>query len=278
MPTNPFKEEKTMISDATTPVSRRFRLILTIASWLVLLAGLGIGVLTLGSAAGIWFGAWDFRRGFDMLRIANDYGDLITWFGLAATLVIIAAARLWNTGNLVRLGSMAAAGTLIAGIAYAIPESFRPPEGVTYPPIHDISTDTNSPPEFVAVLPLRVNAANTVVYGSSQNMTPERLAQLTHEAYPDLIPRRYAEPVGAVFERALSAVDEMGWELVAADRDAGRIEATATTFWFRFKDDIVIVLSDAGNETVVNARSVSRVGTGDVGANALRLRKFFTLL
>lgn len=267
-----------MINDKASSRTQRIKLILTVISALVLLAGLCIGLLTLASAAGIWFGAWDFRRGFDLLRVANDYGDLITWIGLGTTVAIVIAAKLWNTGSLIRLGGMAAVGTLVAGIAYGIPESFRPPEGVNYPPIHDISTDTVSPPEFVAVLPLRVDAANTVVYGGSANMTPERLAELTREAYPDLIPRRYPEPASAVFERALSAVDTMGWDLVASDPRAGRIEATATTFWFRFKDDVVIVLTEEGNETVVNARSVSRVGTGDVGANAIRLREFFELL
>lgn len=267
-----------MISDISDKRSNRIRLTLTVSSIAILVAGLGIGLLTLGSAAGIWLGAWDFRRGFTLLRVANDYGDIITGIGIVATALIIVAAKLWNTGNLLKLGGMAAIGTIVAGIAYAIPETFRPPEGVNYPPIHDISTDTVSPPEFVAVLPLRADAANTVEYGGSPDMTPERLAELTREAYPDLVPRRYTETPDEIFQRALAAVDEMGWDLVAADAAAGRIEATATTFWFRFKDDVVILITQEGGETVVNARSVSRVGTGDVGANALRLRKFFEIL
>lgn len=258
--------------------TRRIGLLLKIASILVTAAGLVLGLLTLASAAGIWLGAWDFRQGFDLLRIANDYGDVIMWTCLGSTLVIVFAAKLWNTGSALCLGLLAATGTLIAAVAYTIPESFRPPEGVNYPPIHDISTDLVAPPQFVAVLPLRADAPNTVVYGGSDNMTPERLAELTREAYPDLVPRYYAEPRDMVFERAVAAVSEMGWELVAADQNAGRVEATATTFWFRFKDDIVITFAEAEGQTLVNARSVSRVGTGDVGANALRLREFFTIL
>jgi hypothetical protein len=173
---------------------------------------------------------------------------------------------------------MAASGTVVAAIAFYIPESFRPGEGVNYPPIHDISTNLISPPEFVAILPLRVDAANTVIYGGSNNMTPERLVQLTEEAYPDLVTRRYSESADEVFSKALAAVDELGWELVDQSTDEGRIEATDTTFWFRFKDDIVIEINQQGSETLVDARSVSRVGTGDVGANAIRLRKLFELL
>ena len=81
-----------------------------------------------------------------------------------------------------------------------------------------------------------------------------------------------------IFEKALAGVDDLGWELVAANASAGRIEATDTTFWFRFKDDVVITIEQQGSDTVVDARSVSRVGTGDVGANAIRLRKLFALL
>ncbi|MSR12534.1 MAG: DUF1499 domain-containing protein [Gammaproteobacteria bacterium] len=267
-----------MTLDMTSNQTRRVKLLLKFASILVAAAGIILGLLTLASAAGIWLGAWDFRRGFDLLRMANDYGDVIAWTCLAITVVIVFAARLWNTGNALRLGTLAATGTLIAGIAYAIPESCRPPEGVNYQPIHDISTDLVSPPEFVAILPLRAAAPNTVVYGGTDNMTPERLAELTREAYPDLVPRTYPEPIAPVFTRAVAAVSELGWELVAADQSAGRIEATATTFWFRFKDDIVITFAETTGQTLVNARSVSRVGVGDVGANALRLRKFFALL
>ena len=256
----------------------KVKLTLNIASIGVLLAGIGIGIVTLAAAAGIWLGLWDFRRGFDLLRISNNYGDIIAWIGLFGTLAIVVAAKLFDTGNVIRLGGLAAIGTLTAFVAYSIPESFRPPVGVNYPPIHDISTDLNAPPNFVDVLPLRIDAANTVIYGGSNNMTPERLAQLTAEAYPDLVPQHYDAAFDEVFDRALAAVDRLGWELVSTARSSGRIEATDTTLWFRFKDDIVIIIAAQGNQTLVNARSVSRVGTGDVGANAIRLRAFCVML
>jgi uncharacterized protein (DUF1499 family) len=109
-------------------------------------------------------------------------------------------------------------------------------------------------------------------------MTPEQLIEQTDEAYPDLVTQLYSESVNEVFEKALAAVDDLGWELVAQDASAGRIEATDTTFWFRFKDDVVIKIDQQGSETAVDVRSVSRVGTGDVGANAIRMRKLFALL
>jgi len=267
-----------MTIEITSNRTRKIKLLLNVASILVAVAGTIIGLVTLAAAAGIWLNLWDFRKGFDLLRFGNDYGDIVAWFCLALTIVIVLAAKLWNTGNALRVGMLAAAGTLIAGIAYSIPESFRPPEGISYPAIHDISTDLVSPPEFIAVLPARAEAPNTVVYGGSANMTPERLAELTRAAYPDLVPRYYPESKETVFDKALNAVSEMGWQLVSADKSAGRIEATATTFWFRFKDDIVVTFANDNGQTLVNARSLSRVGVGDVGANALRLRKFFEIL
>ena len=109
-------------------------------------------------------------------------------------------------------------------------------------------------------------------------MTPERNAKLQRDAFPDLVPKHYQASTDAMFDRALAAVDKMGWKLVDANRDDGRIEATATTFWLRFKDDVVIRIRADGEGSIVDARSLSRVGGGDAGTNAKRLRRFFGLL
>ena len=254
------------------------RLWLKIGGLASLVVGLGLGLLTLASAAGIWLGFWDFRRGFSLLGAANQYGQWLAWACLLVAAATFIAGQLFKVKNAGKFVSLAAVGALVAWVAYLIPESFRPGEGVNYPPIHDISTNRANPPEFVAVVPLRADAPNTLVYGGSNNMTPEQLIEMTDAAYPDLVTQRYSESVNVVFEKALAAVDDLGWELVAQDASAGRIEATDTTFWFRFKDDVVITIEQQGSDTVVDARSVSRVGTGDVGANAIRLRKMFTLL
>lgn len=253
-------------------------LYLKIASIFVFVAGMGLGLLTLTSAAGIWLGMWDFRQGFSLLGTANQYGNVITFSCLGLTVCVLLASQLFKTGGTLKLAGVAGAGTLIAAIAFYIPESFRPPEGVNYPPIHDISTDTLSPPEFVAIVPLRADSPNTLVYGGSNNMTPEELVRQTREAYPDLVTQRYDATRDITFAKALAAVEQLGWELVAQAPEEGRIEATDTTFWFRFKDDIIIKIEQQAGQSIVNARSVSRVGTGDVGANAIRLREFFALL
>jgi hypothetical protein len=250
---------------------------LTWLSLLTLIAGVGIGAVALFSSLGIWFGLWDFRRGFALLQFANNYADWIAGIGLIVAIGLFAASRVWRTANSLKLTGFALIGVIAAALGYYIPESYRPPDGT--PPIHDISTDAVDPPAYVAILPLRADAPNTTVYGGSEGMTHERLAQLQTEAYPDLQTLTIDEPPDQVFERALAAVDELGWELVAAVPEEGRIEATDTTFWFRFKDDVVIrIRPAAGSGTTVDARSLSRVGGGDAGTNARRLRSFFANL
>jgi len=136
------------------------------------------------------------------------------------------------------------------------------------PPIHDITTDFDQPPEFVAILPLRSDAPNPPEYAGDE------AAELQRNAYPDIETIVLLDPAGLVFDSALAVAGELGWEIVDSDGEAGRIEATDTTAYFGYKDDIVIRVSSKGPETRVDVRSKSRVGIGDVGTNANRIRRF----
>ncbi|CAN5243891.1 hypothetical protein BH09GEM1_BH09GEM1_12720 [soil metagenome] len=144
------------------------------------------------------------------------------------------------------------------------------PGGV--PPIHDITTDTNDPPLFVDILPLRAGARNSAVYGGS------RIAALQHAAYPDIAPVDLVIAPAAAFTKALATAIAMSWALVATDSAAGRVEATATTRVFRFKDDVVIRIRPRDGGSRVDIRSVSRVGGSDLGKNASRIREFIVRL
>jgi len=141
------------------------------------------------------------------------------------------------------------------------------------PPIHDITTDTANPPVFVAIVPLRVDAPNPVNYEG------ETVAAQQRSAYPDIRTQMYANTRAEVFDAATALVRELGWELVDSDMPQGRIEATATTRWFGFKDDVVIRLSAGTNgSTLLDMRSKSRVGRSDIGVNARRIRAFVAAL
>ena len=126
------------------------------------------------------------------------------------------------------------------------------------------------PPLFVAVLQLRASAPNSVEYAG------EKIAEQQRRVYPDLTTTRLAAPPAVVFDRAMQAVLELGWTLAAADSGEGRIEATDTTFWFGFKDDVVVRIRSAEGGSLVDVRSVSRMGGGDVGTNAARIRAFLS--
>jgi hypothetical protein len=160
---------------------------------------------------------------------------------------------------------------VIAAAVIAISSSQRPDTGGG-PPIHDLSTDVETPPVFVAIIPLREGAQNPPEYAGSET------ARQQQAAFPDLVTLSLPQPVSAVFPKAEQAARDMGWEIVATDSNTGRIEATATTNWFRFKDDVVIRVNQSGSATAVDVRSKSRVGQGDMGTNAARIRAYLDKL
>jgi len=92
--------------------------------------------------------------------------------------------------------------------------------------------------------------------------------------YPDIQPQRFNQPFDKVFDAALAGAQAMGWEIRETNREQGIIEAIATTWLFRFKDDVTLTVSREGGATVINVRSKSRLGKGDLGTNARRIRAF----
>jgi uncharacterized protein (DUF1499 family) len=136
------------------------------------------------------------------------------------------------------------------------------------PPIHDISTDTINPPVFIAVAELRSESDNPAEY------LDDGTAKLQADAYPDITTITLNMDQSAAFTAALSTAQSMGWEIVAAEESEGRIEATASTPYVGFKDDVVIRVQASENNSLVDVRSKSRVGKGDVGVNAARIRKY----
>ncbi|MGM0632723.1 MAG: DUF1499 domain-containing protein [Pseudomonadota bacterium] len=250
--------------------------ILNILGLVVLFAAVATAVYSLSAPMGVWLDLWDFRGGFDILRTANTAAAWTAVIGLGTAFLLLAAGRAPGQRRTSLIGAWTLAAAIVVGIAWMIPQSYSPPEGT--PPIHDITTDTDDPPAFVDVLPLRGSNSNPVEYGTFGDMTPERQARMQAEAYPDIQPQYFDAAPEEVFQRAREAVDRLGWELVSATPDEGRIEATDTTFWFRFKDDVVIQIREEDGQTRLDARSTSRVGVSDVGKNAERLRALFAEL
>ncbi len=224
---------------------------------------LAVSALLLLLLAGptVRLGLWEFPVGFKLLR-----------WGAYAGLAAAALAVLFLVTSARRGGVVPLILAVVAGGASAAVPRWWLAQARRVPPIHDITTDTDRPPEFVAILALRAGAPNPATYGG-----PE-LAAAQREGYPDLAPLSLNVSVAEAFGRALAAGRAMGWQIVAADSARGRIEATATTMWFGFKDDVVVRVTPEGAGSRVDVRSVSRVGQSDVGTNARRIRAFLARL
>ncbi len=139
--------------------------------------------------------------------------------------------------------------------------------GGASPRIHDITTDTRDPPTFTMAAQQRGPGSNPL------DIDQTVIAQ-QQQAYPDLQTIVSSLPIDEAYNLALQVATDMGWEIYHQDRNAGVIEAVETTRIMAFKDDIVIRLRSNAQGTLVDLRSVSRVGEGDIGANAKRIRAF----
>jgi len=140
------------------------------------------------------------------------------------------------------------------------------------PPIHDITTDVTNPPEFVAIAPLREGAPNPVSYEGG-DVTKQQL-----EAYPEIKTQLLPQSLNEVYMASERAIEALGWERVTDGALPNTLEATDTTAWFGFKDDVVIRLTPQRDDTLVDVRSKSRVGKSDLGKNAERIDVFLNEL
>ena len=229
-----------------------------------IVAAIAAAVIAVLSGVGARLGWWHFGIGFSLLHWS-------VYFAIAAAatslLGIIVARPATEKQGLYR----AIVGLVIAAPIIVIPLLWKQ-MAQEVPAIHDITTDTENPPQFVAIVPLRQDAPNTLEYGGTV------IADLQKAAYPDIQPLVVNSATAEVFDAALAVARDLGWEIIAMEKDENRIEATDTTFWFGFKDDVVIRITPQDGGSKVDIRSISRVGKSDVGTNAERIRSFLTKL
>lgn len=208
---------------------------------------------------------WPYSTSFVLLRWAA-YG------ALAGALASLAALVRWRLlPPALRAGAIVA--LLVSAIVFYMPWHYTLAAGAS---IHDITTDTANPPAFEAVLPARqaANAASADYPGSG----PETAA-IQKRAYPDIAPLVLEAAPPQAFALALATAQAMPrWTIDASDPARGRIEASARTLWMGFTDDIVIRITADGAGSRIDLRSLSRVGRGDFGANAARIRTYLAAL
>jgi uncharacterized protein (DUF1499 family) len=240
-------------------------------SWLALglsLGGVG-GALVAGLGTGA--GAWPYAAGLGALRyalyaaIAGGTLAIVAWFLARRT-----GARTMGTNAL----------ALLAAIAFAAYLGNQVATARSVPAIHEASTNLDDLPQFRA-LPLRSDHLQAIPDQGRAELAAldplNRWKALHREAYPDLRPLRLALPPAEVLRRVEQLARDRGWSIAAVDPQSGTVEATATTLFFRFKDDVVVRVrpdpARAGG-SIVDMRSISRVGRSDVGVNAKRVRDF----
>jgi len=260
------------------PRLRKFRdVILRITKILAFAGPLTFIVAALGSKIGLW--DWSFGLGTLTQKVGPA---VLVATGIFAVVAMILSAFAPKKGffvgafalmvPLVGMGQLAGAKNKVESLPF----------------IHDITTDTQDVPVFTDVIlseRAKVKAVNTVDYAGKTAPTADKTADgkpvmklvsaLQTQAYPKVRPLVLSGSPETAFGQAKAVVKDMGWALKSEDVSAGIIEATDSTFWYGFKDDIVIrIRPSEGGGSIVDVRSVSRVGMSDIGANASRIRIF----
>ncbi len=236
------------------------------------LNGAAYSVLALGALCPILTIIGDVGNRTELLSFRTALG-IFMWIGKFAALPIAGVALLVFIATIFKKAPRAARISSIVGLILAlsigIPYYVFMAKVQTVPKIHDITTDTEHPPVFVRVPSIRKAGLNSLEYEGA------KIAQQQLAAYPEVRPAYLNVDKTKAFAKALGVVKDLGWEVVEADETAGRIEATDTTLFFGFKDDIVIRITEAGPEkSRIDIRSASRVGVSDVGVNAARILDF----
>jgi uncharacterized protein (DUF1499 family) len=237
------------------------------------------------AALGVKFGLWDWRTGLGTL--------IVTWGPrlLIAALVLAAIALLGSLLRPPRRGVGAALVALLipaAGLGYM---QYARSQTAAIPPIHDVATNVEDPPIFSErvmqerqagganpVHPLTAPLSTIEAYKGPRfaDRHARTVGDLGREAYPDVKPLTTTATADRLFTVLREEAQDRGWTIVTDDPAGGRLEAVAETFWFGFKDDVAVRVRSgpAPGQLLVDARSTSRVGLSDMGANAARLRDY----
>jgi uncharacterized protein (DUF1499 family) len=229
-----------------------------------LLIGILAGLAGLLGGFGYRWGWWLLGTGFAIVRWS-------AYVALAGGVVGLGALVMppWKNALIWRCVAIAAVfvGVAVPGVPYLAQRASD-----AAPRINEVSTDTDNPPAFVAILPLRAGSSIAPTYGGADT------ARRQHEGFPDIAPVHLAMPALDAFARVEIVAEAMGWTVVAAVPSQGRLEAVAETAWFGLKDDVVVRVTEDGTGARVDIRSKSRIGGFDRGMNGRRVREFLRRL
>lgn len=237
-----------------------------ILAWLALFDGLlGIG-FALSGTIGAHFEFLAPFMGFQLLLL----GFFISVIGLIASIVAMLVTFLMAGREPGRARSVVG---FILCLAVVIPIAEIVSTTRKYPPINDITTDTKNPPEFVPSQGLSAAQVTRMKY----NPAKYAATQESSPVYAGLGPLQMPGKPGDVYEKVEIIAGEFpGWRITYNDPQTRTIEGVAVSTIFHFKDDFVIqVRPDPNGGSLIEMRSKSRDGTGDLGANYNRIKSFF---
>ena len=221
-------------------------------------------LMLLFSGPGTRLGWWTWQTGLGLLKWAAYCG--LAGAAAAFVLIVLLVVPRWRVRPWVPILA------LCFGLAAAAPPIIMLGHAKSVPPIHDITTDAFDPPQFVALAAMRATVPNGAKYGGMD------IAAKQQKGYPDIKSVILKDPPQKAMQSAIDAARSCGWEVVSSDAPTGRIEATDTSLWFGFKDDIIVRVRPDGSGSRVDVRSVSRVGESDIGTNAKRVREYLARL
>ncbi len=252
------------------------------------------------AALGTKWGWWPWQVGLGQMTIGHGKMLAFGSVGLALVAQVVAIYKAPRFRPFV----VALAATLIAAMSLFRLAGFGQSAGAL-PPIHDVQTDWSDPVQFSESLladrkadgdtnpvedaPVIIEAANTRWPGMGGRLVSEVQEEAEAQeagkgtVYPNLAPFYFDQPPADIAALSKRLIQRRGWDLVshAGDEETGeeiQIEATATSGWFGFKDDIAIRIRPVEGATRVDMRSVSRVGLSDLGANSKRVSGFMNEL
>ena len=239
-------------------------------TWFAIVLGFGSVAAALIAAVGTGQGTWDFRAGLSALRYAFFAGIGGVLFAIAGLLASRRSAPRLMVLNLLAL-AVAGAFVLYLGNLVRIARSV--------PAIHDISTNLEDWPRFYRLTVRDDNLAAIPDMGRPElaALPPrERWKAIHREYYGDIATIRVPWSAAETVDRVRALAEARGWEIVTTDHERGIVEAVDTSRFFRFKDNVVVRVRpmSEGSGAMVDMRSMSRVGSSDVGVNAERVRSF----
>ncbi|MEL7547166.1 MAG: DUF1499 domain-containing protein [Pseudomonadota bacterium] len=277
------------MSDADTQPSAGWRLY---ATGFALAVSIFTVLWFIVGALGTRFGLWPYQVGLSQMT-----------FGLGANLAMLSVA-LGGIGVIIALIQsprkqpfiLALAALLIGGLMLGRLAGFRG-EARALPPLHDIQTDWAAPIAFSETLmqaremggaandvldaPIVPEGANGGWPGTGGRLVSElqedaeRSIDGADPIYPRLDPLYFAAPPAEIAEAAETVMKRRGWTIVteAEEIEQGvfQVEATETSTWFGFEDDVAIRVQDSNGGAKLDIRSTSRVGLSDIGANSKRV-------